>query len=233
MPAKILLIDDDAEVLEMNGKYLTSQNFIVFTSSDPKLGLNIARTKKPDLIVLDVMMPGMTGYELCTRIRQFSNVPIIFLTGKSSEDDKIQGLVTGGDDYIIKPYSLKELKARIDALLRRAGMILAEDKNRNAFEFGNLKIDMTLHKALFSGNDLQLTNREYDILVYFCNHPNKIITFEELGQQLFGVYNELDRRTIMVNVSRLRKKMSIDDTLYNMIETVWSQGYKFLTPQKR
>ena len=233
MPAKILLIDDDAEVLEINGKYLTSQNFIVFTSSDPKLGLNIARTKKPDLIVLDVMMPGMTGYELCTRIRQFSNVPIIFLTGKSSEDDKIQGLVTGGDDYIIKPYSLKELKARIDALLRRAGMILAEDKNRNAFEFGNLKIDMTLHKAFFSGNDLQLTNREYDILVYFCNHPNKIITFEELGQQLFGVYNELDRRTIMVNVSRLRKKMSIDDTLYNMIETVWSQGYKFLAPQKR
>ena len=233
MPAKILLIDDDAEVLEINGKYLTSQNFIVFTSSDPKLGLNIARTKKPDLIVLDVMMPGMSGYELCTRIRQFSNVPIIFLTGKSSEDDKIQGLVTGGDDYIIKPYSLKELKARIDALLRRAGMILAEDKNRNAFEFGNLKIDMTLHKAFFSGNDLQLTNREYDILVYFCNHPNKIITFEELGQQLFGVYNELDRRTIMVNVSRLRKKMSIDDTLYNMIETVWSQGYKFLAPKKR
>ena len=228
MPATLLLIDDDAEVLEMNGKYLASQKFNVFTASNPVIGLNIAKKKKPDLIVLDVMMPGMDGYELCVRIRQFSNVPIIFLTGRSSEDDKIEGLVTGGDDYIIKPYSLKELKARIDALLRRAGMLTVSDKDKNRLDFGDLKIDMTLHKAFFLDKDLQLTNREYDILMYFCNHPNKVITFEELGTQLFGVYSELDRRTIMVNVSRLRKKMNIDYSLYNMIETVWSQGYKFI-----
>ncbi|MBP5332272.1 MAG: response regulator transcription factor [Lachnospiraceae bacterium] len=228
MSATLLLIDDDAEVLEMNGKYLASQKFSVFTASNPMVGLNLAKKKKPDLIVLDVMMPGMDGYELCTKIRQFSNVPIIFLTGKSSEDDKIRGLVTGGDDYIIKPYSLKELKARIDALLRRAGMLNVTDTDKNRLDFGDLKIDMALHKAFYLDSDLQLTNREYDILMYFCNHPNKIITFEELGTQLFGVYNELDRRTIMVNVSRLRKKMNVDYSLYNMIETVWSQGYKFI-----
>ncbi len=228
MPATLLLIDDDAEVLEMNAKYLSSHGFNVFTASNPMLGLNTAKKKKPDLIVLDVMMPGMDGYELCARIRQFSIVPIIFLTGRSSEDDKIEGLVTGGDDYIIKPYSLKELKARIDALLRRAGMLNVSDKDKNKLDFGDLRIDMTLHKAFFLDKDLQLTNREYDILMYFCNHPNKVITFEELGTQLFGVYSELDRRTIMVNVSRLRKKMNIDYSLYNMIETVWSQGYKFI-----
>ena len=228
MAATLLLIDDDAAVLEMNKKYLVSQDFKVYTASNPLLGLNIAKTKHPDLIVLDVMMPGMDGYELCGRIRQFSAAPIIFLTGKVSEDDKIKGLVTGGDDYIIKPFSLKELKARIDAQLRRAGMLTAPKTNQNTLVFGDLKIDMALHKAFYMDKDLELTNRDYDILLYFCSHPNQTITFEALGKVLFGTYSELDRRTIMVNVSRLRKKMNIDYALYNMIETVWSKGYKFI-----
>ena len=188
----------------------------------------MAKTKNPDLIILDVMMPGMDGYELCIKIREFSNVPIIFLTGKASEDDRIKGLVTGGDDYIIKPFSLKELKARIDAMLRRVDRFSAPKTDNNAMYFGDLKIDMALHKAFYLNEDLQLTNRDYDILMYFCTHPNQVITFEELGQSLLGVYTDLDRRTIMVNVSRLRKKMNIDYTLYNMIETVWSKGYKFI-----
>ena len=228
MSATLLLIDDDAAVLEMNGKFLASQGFKVFTSSNPMHGLNLVKSKKPDLIVMDVMMPGMDGYELCSKIRQFSNIPIIFLTGKASEEDKIKGLVTGGDDYIVKPFSLKELKARIDALLRRVGIFSAPPIDNNSILFGDLKIDMTLHKAFYMDEDLQLTNRDYDILIYFCNHPNKVITFEELGNALLGSYTELDRRTIMVNVSRLRKKMNIDYSLYNMIETVWSKGYKFI-----
>jgi DNA-binding response OmpR family regulator len=228
MAATLLLIDDDAAVLEMNKKYLVSQDFKVYTASNPLLGLNIAKTKHPDLIVLDVMMPGMDGYELCDRIRQFSAVPIIFLTGKVSEDDKIKGLVTGADDYIIKPFSLKELKARIDAQLRRAGMLTAPKTDQNTLVLGDLKIDMALHKAFYMDKDLELTNRDYDILMYFCSHPNQTITFESLGKALFGSYSELDRRTIMVNVSRLRKKMNIDYALYNMVETIWSKGYKFI-----
>lgn len=228
MSASLLLIDDDTAVLEINSKYLSSQGFTVFSSSNPMTGLNMAKNKKPDLIILDIMMPGMDGYELCSKIRTFSNVPIIFLTGKASEDDKIRGLVTGGDDYLIKPFSLKELKARIDALLRRVGIFSAPKTENNCLYFGGLKIDIALHKAFFLDKDLQLTNRDYDILMYFCNHPNKVITFEELGEALLGIYTDLDRRTIMVNVSRLRKKMNIDYALYNMIETVWSKGYKFI-----
>lgn len=228
MPATLLLIDDDDAVLEMNGKYLASQGFKVFTSSNPMTGFNMVKTKKPDLIVMDIMMPGMDGYELCSKIRAFSNVPIIFLTGKASEDDRINGLVTGGDDYLIKPFSLKELKARIDALLRRVGIFSAPQADNNVLYFGALKIDIASHKAFYLDEDLMLTNRDYDILMYFCNHPNKVITFEELGNALLGSYTDLDRRTIMVNVSRLRKKMNIDYTLYNMIETVWSKGYKFI-----
>lgn len=228
MPATLLLIDDDDAVLEMNGKYLASQGFKVFTSSNPMTGFNMVKTKKPDLIVMDIMMPGMDGYELCSKIRAFSNVPIIFLTGKASEDDRINGLVTGGDDYLIKPFSLKELKARIDALLRRVGVFSAPQADNNVLYFGALKIDIASHKAFYLDEDLMLTNRDYDILMYFCNHPNKVITFEELGNALLGSYTDLDRRTIMVNVSRLRKKMNIDYNLYNMIETVWSKGYKFI-----
>ncbi len=231
MSATLLLIDDDDAVLEMNGKYLASQGFKVFTSSNPMTGLNMVKTKKPDLIVLDIMMPGMNGYELCSKIRQFSNVPIIFLTGNASEDDKINGFVTGGDDYLIKPFSLKELKVRIDALLRRVGLFSAPKVDNNILYFGDLKINIALHKAFYLDTDLQLTNRDYDILMYFCNHPNKVITFEELGNALLGVYTELDRRTIMVNVSRLRKKLDIDYALSNMIETVWSKGYKFIIKQ--
>ncbi len=228
MSATLLLIDDDSALLEVNGKYLAGQGFKVFTSSNPLNGLNLVKTKKPDLIIIDVMMPTMNGYELCSKIREFSNVPIVFLTGKASEDDKIKGLVTGGDDYLIKPFSLKELKARIDALLRRVSLFSSPKTDNNTLFFGDLKIDITLHKGFYLDKDLQLTNRDYDILMYFCNHPNRVITFEELGKALLGVYTELDRRTIMVNVSRLRKKMDIDQSLYNMIETVWSKGYKFI-----
>ncbi len=228
MAATLLFIDDDEEVLEMNGKYLSSQGFNVYTASNPVNGLRLAKVKKPDLIVLDVMMPGMDGYELCERIRDFSNVPIIFLTGKTAEDDRIRGLVTGGDDYILKPYSLKELKARIDAQLRRMSVLSAAKTDDNVLHNGDLKIDLTLHKAFFIDTDLQLTNREFEVLIYFFNHPNRVITFEELGKSIFGTYNEPDRRTIMVNVSRLRKKMNVDPVIYNMIETVWSQGYKFI-----
>ena len=229
MAATLLLIDDDQEVLEMNAKYLAGQSFNVYTASNPITGLNLARSKNPDLIVMDIMMPGMDGYELCERIRQNSNVPIIFLTGKTSEDDRIRGLVTGGDDYVIKPYSLKELKARIDALLRRSAILSAPKTDDNSLRFGDLRIDLALHRAFYIDTDLQLTNREFDVLMYLCNHPNRVITFEELGQALFGVYDDLDRRTVMVNVSRLRKKMNLDFSLNNMIETVWSKGYKFIS----
>lgn len=227
--AILLLVDDDTEMLEINGKFLASSGYNVYTASTPMRGLALAKSKNPDCIVLDVMMPGMSGYELCAEIRKFSNVPIIFLTGKTSEDDKIKGLVTGADDYMIKPYSLKELKTRIDVILRRVNIMNAPAQDSHRLTFGDLSIDKLAHKAFYLDEDLQLANREYEVLVYMAEHPNRDITFEELGKTLFGNYEELDRRSVMVNVSRLRKKMSLDPELENMIETVWSKGYRFRT----
>lgn len=226
--ATLLMIDDDTEVLEINKKFFTEQGYKVVTTDKPMECTALMKAHKPDCIVLDVMMPEIDGYTLCSVIRKTSSVPIIFLTGKGSEDDKINGLVTGADDYIIKPYSLKELKARIDVVLRRVSMMNKESEAAGKLVFGNLTIDKMGHKALFKDEDLELTNREYEVLLYMAERPNKEVTFEELGTQLFGFYSDSDRRSVMVNVSRLRKKMEIDFELENMIETVWSKGYKFV-----
>lgn len=226
--ATLLFVDDDNEVLEINQQFFTKEGYKVVTLSNPLECQATVKATAPDVIILDVMMPGLDGYTLCRELRKATNTPIIFLTGKTSEDDKINGLITGADDYMIKPYSLKELKARIDVILRRVSMMNKEKAVSNQMTFGNLTIDMIGHKALFKGEDLQLTNREYDVLVYLAKNPGKEVTFEELGTTLFGFYTEQDRRSVMVNVSRLRKKMEIDFELENMIETVWSKGYKFV-----
>ena len=202
--ADILLIDDDTDVLEINRKFLTGEGFTVHIADTPQKGITLAKKANPDCIVLDVMMPEMDGFEVCETIRTFSSAPIIFLTGKSSEDDKINGLLTGGDDYLVKPYGLRELSARIRALLRRASLQPAQPANANVLTFGDLTIDKVSHKATYKGEDLALANREYEVLLYLATHPNQDVTFEELGTALFGVYSEVDRRSVMVNVSRLR-----------------------------
>ena len=228
--ADLLLIDDDIDVLEINRKYLTGEGFRVHVADSPQKGIVLAQKINPSCIVLDVMMPGMNGFEVCKQIRTFSSAPIIFLTGKSSEDDKITGLLTGADDYLVKPYGLRELTARIQALLRRASMQItsAAVTDSNVLTFRDLTIDKLAHKAFYKGEDLVLANREYEVLLYLATHPNQDVTFEELGTALFGVYSEEDRRSVMVNVSRLRKKMTVDYALENMIETVWSKGYRFI-----
>ncbi|MBE5876502.1 MAG: response regulator transcription factor [Lachnospiraceae bacterium] len=225
--ATILMIDDDAEVLEINRKFLCGEGFQVYIESDPLQGIEQAKKTNPDCILLDIMMPGLDGYQVCESLRRFTSAPIIFLTGKDAEDDKITGLTLGADDYIVKPYSLRELKVRIDVLLRRMQRIQPL-QDSHLLTVQNLSIDQLTHKAFYKGTEIVLANREYEVLLYFATHPNQDITFEELGNALFGSYQEADRRSIMVNVSRLRKKMNIDFELEKMIETVWSKGYKFI-----
>ena len=224
--AEILLIDDDREVLEINRKYLTGEGFTVYTADSPRKGIAYAKKLSPDCILLDVMLPEMDGYEVCRRIRCFSAVPILFLSGRGTEDDKIDGLTSGGDDYIVKPYSLRELKARIDVILRRMNQLHAASES-HILTFGSLSIDKVAHKAFFQGTDLNLANREYEVLLYLAEHPDREVTFEELGTALFGSYQENDRRSVMVNVSRLRKRFEGNYELENRIETVWSRGYRF------
>ena len=225
--SKLVMIDDDAEVLAINQKYLTGAGFTVYTAVSPKEGVLSVKKYLPDCILLDVMLPETDGYRVCRYIRSFSSVPILFLTARGSEEDVVRGLTCGGDDYLLKPYSLRELKARVDLLIRRRSQ-LAKVSSGLTLSIGNLSIDKVAHKAFYRGTDLGLANREYEVLLYLAEHPNREISFEELGTALFGVYHESDRRSVMVNVSRLRKRFAGNYELENLIETVWSKGYRFL-----
>lgn len=225
--AVLLLIDDDKEVLELNRKYLTGEGYTVYITDNPKKGIELAKEISPDCILLDIMMPKMDGFEICDAIRRFSSTPIIFLTGKTSSDDKLTGFMKGADDYIVKPYSIRELKARIEVILRRINSTMTP-ASTDTLVFGNLTIHKLRHKVYFHNEDLELSNQEYKLFIYLATHPNQEITYEELGTFLFETYTDSDRRSVMVIASRLRKKLSCHYELENIIETVWSKGYKFV-----
>lgn len=221
---KILFIDDDTEVLEINKKYFQKQNFNVETAATAQDGLTAIRRFHPDCIILDVMMPEVNGFSACKKYRTLTNAPIIFLTGCDSEEHKIQGFSLGADDYLSKPYSLRELTARIQANIRRSSAY-----NTPAVRsFGALSIDPSAHKAYYMDTDLPLSNREFSLLLLFSEHENELLTFQQIGFDMFGSYTENDRRCVMVNVSRLRKKLESYPGLDQIIETVWSKGYKFV-----
>lgn len=224
--ASVLLIDDDIEVLKINKKYLDNEGFQTLTAATAIDGIRLIQKYHPDCIVLDVMMPQVNGFQACNKIRKITDAPVIFLTGRTSEDDKIKGLMLGADDYIIKPYSLKELHARILAHIRRNQSVASAPST--VLSFPPLKIDKTAHKAYCMAEELPLSMKEYDLLLYLASNPNKVITFENIATTLWGSYQENDRRTIMVQMSRLRKKLSYYNGLERMIETVWSKGYKFV-----
>ena len=228
--AKLLFVDDDTEVLGINMKFMKNAGFEVIGSDKAVASIKLARDKKPDCIILDVMMPDMNGYDVAEKIRSFSDVPIIFLTGRGSEEDKLKGLMLGGDDYIVKPYSLKELKVRIDVVLRRYSKTVSTLKeDSNIAEFGKVKINRLEHKVYYDGEEIILTNREYEALIFLTENPDRIVTFEEIGKKIFGQFLDTDRQTIMVIMSRLRKKMKVSEQFSNMIETAWGKGYKFIS----
>lgn len=224
----LLLIDDDKEVLTINSKYFKQLNYEVKAVTNARSALTLLKSYSPDCIVMDVMMPGMDGFKACTKIKEICSAPIIFLTGKDTEDDKIQGLLLGADDYMIKPYSLRELEVRIQVLIRRYQNIPVSDK-ANILEYPPLRLDLTKHKAYYEEEEISLSNKEYDLLYLLAASPNRVFTFEEIGNAIWNNYLESDRKTIMVTASRLRKKLDTYPGLSRFIETVWSQGYQFVT----
>ena len=222
---KILLVDDDVEVLNINKKYFEQFEYQVDIADKASSAEAILSKKTFDAIVLDVMMPGDDGFSLCKWIKARWNTPVMFLTGKTSEDDKVNGLLLGADDYVVKPYSLRELEARIQVLIRRYNMA-ASDKN-NKLEFPPLTIDLEEHCAYYNSEKLPLSNKELDFLLFLAKEPKREFTFEELGKSIWGAYIESDKKTIMVTASRLRKKLEGYPGLEHCIENVWSKGYKF------
>lgn len=226
---KLLLVDDDVEVLELNKKFFEQSGYEVKVCESADKAFTVLASYKPDCILLDVMMPGTSGFDAFERIKKLSGgAPIIFLTGRISEDDKVDGLMLGADDYIEKPYSLKELDARVKVQLRKRAQV-PKQTNSNILNVRPLKIDVVAHKVYFNDDEIPLSNREYDLLILLAKKPNEVVTFETIGEAFFGVYSDMDRRTIMVTASRMRKKIEDYTGLDNIIETAYAKGYLLRT----
>lgn len=223
--SKLLLIDDDIEVLAVNKKYFTKEGYEVKVATGAAAGIKVLTEFQADCIVLDVMMNGIDGFMACKKIKTLTKAPIIFLTGRSGENDKVKGLLLGAEDYIIKPYSLRELSARIQVQIRRSHGPVSD---ATTISYPPLLLNLPKHKAFYNSEEILLSNREYELLYLLATKPNETITFEDIGNSMWGKYCDTDRRTIMVTASRLRKKLDDYIGLSEFIETVWSKGYKLV-----
>lgn len=220
---KILVIDDDPHIAELISLYLTKEGFETKEVYAGKKGLELFSQYSPHLVLLDLMLPEMDGYQVCREIRKISSVPIIILTAKGETFDKVLGLELGADDYIVKPFDPKELVARVKAVLRRFES--KETDNSNQIVLPNLTINYTNYTAFYHGKELELPPKEFELLYFLVIHQNQVFTRDQLLDKIWGYEFLGDSRTVDVHVKRLREKMPHDDVW--SIKTVWGVGYKF------
>lgn len=227
---RVLIADDEKEIRDLLKKYLQRETYEVDTAIDGREALDLFDRKKYNLIVLDLMMPGVDGIEVCRRMRNKTNVPIIMLTAKDQEMDKILGLSIGADDYITKPFSIHELMARIKAHLRRFFILGSEGSSQEntLIRFKGLTIDMKKYVALKAGKEISLTAKEFELLSFFASHPEQVFTKTQIFRQVWNSEYLEDDNTVMVHIRKLRKKIEDDPANPEFIQTVWGIGYKFV-----
>jgi two-component system alkaline phosphatase synthesis response regulator PhoP len=224
---RILIVDDDAKTVDLVKLYLNRDGYKVLTAYNGIDALKLARTSKPDLIVLDLMLPGIDGIELCQTLREESEVPIIMLTAKTTEEDRLLGLNTGADDYVTKPFSPRELAARVRAVLRR---MPEESIMRGAEEikYGELVINLPKYETYLNGTPLSLTNIEFKLLGIMAREPGRVFSRAQLIDKVMGYDFEGFDRSIDVHVHNLRKKLETNQDKPKYIKTVYGAGYKFI-----
>ena len=225
---KILIVDDDENIADLISLYLTKECFETSIVHDGEDALREAKEFKPDLMILDLMLPGMDGYQVCREIRKTSNLPIIMLSAKGETFDKVLGLELGADDYIIKPFDSKELVARVKAVLRRYQALKPDGitpDNSRVVEYPGLTINLTNYSVIYDGNPVEMPPKELELLYFLAASPNQVFTREQLLDNIWGYEYLGDTRTVDVHIKRLREK--IKDHKNWSISTVWGIGYKF------
>lgn len=218
---KVLIADDEVQMLMLVSSYLEKEGYETVTAEDGAEVLSRWSQGSYDLVILDIMMPTLDGFAVCRKIREVSNVPIIMLTAKSEELDRIRGLKLGADDYIVKPFSPKELMARVEALLRRSNNFRPQ---KHVLELGDLIIDLDGHTAEVKGKRLNLTRKEFSLLEFFFNHQGQVFSREQLLEHVWGLESTGTLRTVDTHIKTLRIKLGSSGDL---IKTVWGVGYKF------
>ena len=224
---KILVVDDEALLVKGIRFNLQNDGYEVITGCDGVEAVELARSQNPDLIVLDIMMPRLDGLEACTKIREFSNVPIILLTAKADDMDKLLGFDRGADDYLTKPVNVLELKARIRALLRRSGAAAVKEAPKNELVGGSIRLDLDARNAYKGSVLADLTAKEFDVIEFLMRNPNRVYSRENLLDTIWAYEYRSDIRTVDVHIRRLREKLEEDPASPKHIMTKWGVGYYF------
>jgi len=225
MAVSVLIVEDEKRIAELLQMYLEKEGYAVTVAADGGQGLEKFRAIRPDIVLLDVMMPVMDGWAVCKTIRAESQTPVIMLTAKSETDDKVTGLRSGADDYITKPFEMREVLARIEAVLRRTGSTAVETKARRLV-FDNMTIDMDSFELTVAGKRVDTPPKEMELLFYLASSPNRVYTRNQLLDEVWGFDYFGDSRTVDVHVKRLREKLETVSANWSL-KTVWGVGYKF------
>lgn len=226
---KVLIVEDDREIVNLLEIHLKDLDCEVYKAFDGRSGLEKALTNKPDLMILDISLPEMDGIDVCRNVRAESNIPIIMLTAKSEEIDRVLGLEMGADDYITKPFSVREFIARVKAVLRRTRMVSEkkEEQQDSILSFEDLSIDIEKRKVIVRGNKVELSPKEFELLVLMASHPGKSYSRADLLKLIWGYDFEGYEHTVNSHINRLRAKIEADMNNPQFIMTTWGVGYKF------
>jgi DNA-binding response OmpR family regulator len=233
---KILVIEDDANITHLIRLYLEQASYTVLTAGDGIEGLELHAREQPDLVILDLMLPALDGMEVCRRIRAWASTPILMLTARQGEEDRVAGLELGADDYLVKPFSPRELVSRVKAILRRStantnaatSEMQPGRRNEEEIRYGGLVINKPARRVIVNGQQISLTVKEFDLLVTLASAPDRVFTREALLNQVWGYTFIGDGRTVDVHIGTLRKKLEAVGDAPHYIQTVWGVGYKFV-----
>ena len=223
---KILVVDDDTNICELLRLYLTKEGYQVTVANDGEEGLEKFNQVKPDMVLLDVMMPKMDGLEVCRRIRKLGNTPVMMLTAKGETFDKVLGLELGADDYVVKPFDTKEIVARIKAVLRRSSPAGTAEGEVKEVSYDKLTVNMTRYELKVDGKVVDAPPKELELLFHLASHPNRVFTRDQLLDEVWGFEYYGDSRTVDVHIKRLREKLEGVSDQWSL-KTVWGVGYKF------
>jgi DNA-binding response OmpR family regulator len=224
--ARVLIVDDEPNIREVVGLYLSRDGHDVVSATDGEEALAVFRESEPDLVVLDLMLPKLSGLEVCRRLRAVRKVPLIMLTARGEEEERVLGLSLGADDYVAKPFSPRELAARVAAVLRRVEES-SGPRGRKVLSFEGLRVDPNTREVLVDGEPATLTAREFDLLYHMASTPGRVYTRDQLMETVWGYTFSADTSTVTVHMRRLREKVEPDPVKPRYLQTVWGVGYKF------
>lgn len=226
--SKILIIEDEEAIADLEKDYLEMSGYEVLIENDGTKGLEAALKENIDLLVLDLMLPGVDGYEICKKVREEKNIPILMVSAKKDDIDKIRGLGLGADDYMTKPFSPSELVARVKAHLSRYERLVGSSQKANdVIEIRGLKIDKTARRVFVNGEEKIFTTKEFDLLTFLAENPNHVFTKDELFREIWDMESIGDIATVTVHIKKIREKIEMNTNKPQYIETIWGVGYRF------